>query len=182
MINPKIIISIMFLLTSLKGLAQTAYVYRDSVYAQLVHYSSKSQALDSLQKVYIEEVQTERTKLQEKYKALATPYSIKDGETIEQLKARMSTQDQEKMYLLQEEDKLLETRIKSYNKLLEQQYIAQIEPYHKAVSTALEFYSQKNKLDYIFYMESLKGALAYVNKSKDVTTDIVKMVNNELQQ
>lgn len=39
---------------------------------------------------YTQGVQTERNKLMEKYATLVKPYYIKEGETIEQLKIRMS--------------------------------------------------------------------------------------------
>ena len=85
-----------------------------------------------------------------------------------------------KAILGQDKDKLLETRIKSYNKQLEQQYQQNIEPYNKAVNNALESYAKKNKIDYIWYMEAIKQQLGYVNKSKDITQVIVEMVNKEL--
>lgn len=159
---------------------QHAYVYKDSVFVQLKGYTAKNSAINSLKQAYTQEVQTERTKLQDKYAALAKPYNIAEGETIEQLKTRMSAQDSEKLNLLQEEDKLLETRIKSYNKQLETQFKQDIEPYINRVNSAMETYAKKNKVDYIWVMETVKEQLAYVNKSKNITGVIVEMVNKEL--
>ena len=171
---------VMVLGASVAQAQNQAYVYKDSVYAKLQGYPQKQQALDSLQGVYTQEVQAQKQGLQKQYAALTEAYAPKQGETIEQLKTRMSAMDAEKLNLLQEEDKLLETRIKSYNKQLEQQHQQNIEPYNKAVNNALESYAKKNKLDYIWFMEAIKQQLGYVNKSKDITQVIVEMVNKEL--
>lgn len=156
------------------------YLYKDSVYRRLIDYSVKINFLDSLKNGFTQEIELERLRLQEKYTSLVLPYKIIEGETIEQLKARMSAKDIEKLNLLQEEDKLLETRIKSYNKQLEQQFKQDIEPYINRVNSAMETYAKKNKVDYIWVMEAVKEQLAYVNKSKNITDVIVEMVNKEL--
>lgn len=171
---------VMVLGASVAQAQNQAYIYKDSLYAKLQAYPHKKQALDSLQGVYTKAVQAQKQGLQKQYAALTEAYAPKQGETIEQLKTRMKTIDAEKLNLLQEEDKLLETRIKSYNKQLEQQYQQNIEPYNKAVNNALESYAKKNKIDYIWYMEAIKQQLGYVNKSKDITQVIVEMVNKEL--
>lgn len=179
----KLFISVLLLLASVKAQAQNqAYVYKDSVLTKAIGYVAQKASLDSIQKVYTQEVTAARSKAQENYAALAKPYNVQEGETIEQLKARMSAIDAEKLSLLQEEDKLLETRIKSYNSQLEKQYNRDIKPIMETIDLQIANYAKKHKIDYVFIMEEMAKSLAYVNKGKDITAVIVEMVNKELQK
>lgn len=162
--------------------AQQAYVYKDSLLVAAKGYTSKKESLDSIQKVYSEEVQNIRTKAQTAYTALIKPYAPKEGETLEQLKARLNAIDAEKLTLLQEEEKLLETRIKSYNSQLEQQYNRDIKPIMDAIDNTIASYAKKNKIDFVFIMEELAKSLAYVNKGKNITGVISALVNKELSK
>jgi hypothetical protein len=162
--------------------AQQAYVYKDSLLLAANNYTIKKASLDSVQKVYSEEVQAIRSRSQVNYTALITPYIPKEGETVEHLKARMSAIDAEKLRLLLVEGKLLETRIKSYNSQLEQQYTRDIKPIVDTIDAVLASYAQKNKLDFIYSMEELQKALVYVNKGKNITGVISALVNNELNK
>ncbi|WP_396225401.1 OmpH family outer membrane protein [Flavobacterium sp.] len=170
----------LLVLLGLKLQAQQVYIYKDSLVVSAKGYVAKKASLDSVQKVYTEEVQNFRTKAQENYTALVTPYAPKEGETIEQLKARMSAIDAEKLTLLQEEDKLLETRIKSYNSQLEQQYNRDLKPIMDTIDAVIATYAKKNKIDFVFVMEELAKSLAYVNKGKNITGVISELVNKEL--
>jgi Skp family chaperone for outer membrane proteins len=162
--------------------AQQAYVYKDSVLVAAKGYIAKKASLDSVQKVYSEEVQAIRSKSQENYTALITPYAPKESETVEQLKARMSAIDAEKLTLLLEEGKLLETRIKSYNSQLDQQYTRDIKPIMDAIDNTIASYAKKNKLDFVYNMEELSKSLVYVNKGKNITGVILELVNQELNK
>ncbi|UPZ17874.1 OmpH family outer membrane protein [Flavobacterium humidisoli] len=158
---------------------QHVYVYRDSVFAKLDGYKGKYKKLDSLKLIYTQEIQTERAKLQNKYVGLSNLYAVEKGETIDQLKARMNSLDKEKLILLQEEDKLLATRIKSYNRMLEQQFILEIQPYISVVNKAISSYAKKNKVDYVWTMEELQNNLLFANPGKNITKTIADAANKE---
>lgn len=154
-----------------------AHVYRDSIFMQVKGYTQKSKALDSIKQVYTAEIQKEQIKVQEKYLALAKPYQVKENEALEQLKARMNAQDAEKLSLLQEEIKFLETRIKSYNKQLDDQYKVEIQPFINKINAAIATYATKNKIDYVWIMEDQMTKLAYINKKNNITRAIINLLN-----
>jgi hypothetical protein len=48
----------------------SAYIYQDSLYKQLNGYSAKKLAIDSLTKVYSDEIKAEQNKLMQKFNQL----------------------------------------------------------------------------------------------------------------
>lgn len=172
----KNIILLILIARAMTGEAQMqAFIYSDSVFMQIKGYSEKKLALDSVKNAYIAEVQQLQKDQQDQYAVLLKPYNVQQNETPEQIMARLGAADKEKYQLLQEADKLLEKRIKTYNKLLEQQYETTVKPYIDRVNKAIEIYAKKNKIDYVWVMEKIGGQLAYFNKSKDITRIIVQM-------
>lgn len=159
---------------------QQCFIYQDSVLMNLQGYTQKMSSLDSVRNAYTSEIQTMQQDQQRKYRELLEPYKVQQNESVEQIKARLSAADKEKFALLQEEDKLLDMRIKTYNKLLQQQYDRDIQPYYDLITKALETYALKNKIDFIWKMDEVGKQTAYFNKSKNITRIIVDMVNKNL--
>lgn len=157
-----------------------AHVYKDSLLLAASGYIQHKASIDSLQTAFSQELQNNKAALEERYVALTKSYAPKEQETIEQLKTRMSSIDAEKLHLLQEEDKLLDTRIKSYNAQLEQQYNRDIKPILETIDLQIANYAKKHKIDYVFIMEEMAKSLAYINKGKDITNTIIELVNKSL--
>lgn len=160
---------------------QQAYVYQDSIYLQLKDYKAKMDLLTEQRSKYEKEVQETQSNLNEKAENLLAPYNVKEGETLEQLQARLNAKDLELYKLLQEENKLLASRLESYNKLLDNQYKTDIVPYINLVNSTIEAYALKSKLDYVWDMNQLKGNLVYANKGKNITKTVVEIVNSKLK-
>lgn len=158
----------------------SAYVYQDSLYRQLKGYKVKIAAADSLTKMYSDEIKAEREKLTQKFNQLSSPYNVKQNESVEMLKGRMSALDVEKLNILVEEEKALNNKYTSYNALLEKQYKQDIQPYVDKVNAAIEEYAALNKLDYVWIADRLKPALAYINRGKDITSTIVGIVSKKI--
>jgi Skp family chaperone for outer membrane proteins len=106
---------------------------------------------------------------------------VKQDELIEALKSRMTALDVEKLSILQEDDKALSNKYASYNKLLEKQHKQDIQPYLDKVNAAIADYARSNKIDYVWIVDQLKPALAYINQGKDITSTIVGIVNKKVQ-
>lgn len=172
-----LLIAVLFIVQTVTHAQQQAHIYRDSIYMQLKGYAEKSKALDSIKQSYAKEIQEQQIKTQEKYLALAKSYQAKNTETLEQLKARMNATDLEKLSLIEQETKFLDTRIKSYNKLLDEQYKKDIEPYITKINTAITTYATKNKIEYVWIMEEQAGRLAYSAKKNNITKAIINLIN-----
>ena len=159
----------------------SAYVYQDSLYRQLKGYKVKLAVVDSLTKMYSDEIKAEREKLMQKFNQLTSSYNPKQSESIDALKGRMSALDLEKLNILLEEEKAMNNKYTSYNTLLEKQHKLEIQPYVDKVNAAIEEYAGINKLDYVWIADRLKPALAYINRGKDITSVIVGIVNKRIQ-
>lgn len=176
----KVLLCLLFLM-AITTHAQQAYVYRDSILIAAKGYTAKKANLESLQKDYAKEIQEANAKNQEKLATLIKPYTPKEGETLEQIKPRMSAIDVEKLNLLQEENKLLETKVKSYNTQLEKQYARDIKPILDTIDAVIAAYAKKNKIDFVYSIEELQKTLVYVNKGKDITKIIKELVQKEVK-
>lgn len=167
-------------MTTLGYAQNTALVSREKLFTQLKGYSGKQAASDTLRMQLSREVQQQQANLQKKYQDLIQPYTPKQNETAEALQARMSKMDQEKFKLLVEEQKLQDTRIKSFNSQLDELYARDLKPYILQVEAALQQYARKNKIDMVWYLEDVAKALPYYNKEKDITAAIAETVNQAM--
>lgn len=176
----KIFLLSLFLFSLLSYAQSTAFISREKLFSQLKGYTVKQAAADTLKLQLSREVQQQQAGLQKKYQELISPYNPKNNETSEAIKVRMSKMDQEKYKLLLEEQKMQEKRIMSFNMQLEELYKKDLKPYAEKVETVLREYSQKNKIDMIWYLEDVYKALPYYNKSNDITQIIIEMVNKSI--
>lgn len=167
-------------MTTLGYAQNTALISREKLFTLLKGYSGKQAASDTLRVQLSKEVQQQQAGLQKKYQDLIQPYTPKQDETAEALQARMSKIDQEKFRLLVEEQKLQDTRIKSFNSQLDELYARDLKPYIIQVEAALQQYARKNKIDMVWYLEDVAKALPYYNKEKDITAVIAVMVNQAM--
>ncbi len=166
-----------------QGLGQSnAVVSREKLFARLKGYSQKQGTADTLRVQLSGEVRQMQEALRKRYEDLVQPYAPKQSERAEALEARMSKVDQEKYKLLMEEQKLQDTRIKSFNSQLEALYERDLKPYTTQVEAALQQYARKNKIDMIWYLEDVYRALPYYNKEKDITDTIAEMVNQAMEK
>ncbi|GEN78092.1 OmpH family outer membrane protein [Chryseobacterium hagamense] len=172
---------LLFLFYATMANAQTtAFISKDKLYPALKGFSARQASLDTLRLKLSQEIQEEEQTLQKKYESIINPYAPKQNETFESLRMRMNKTDAEKLKLLQDERKLHETRIKSYNNQISEQYSHEVKPYLEKAGQQIEAYAKKNKIDMIWYLEDVKPALPYYNSSKDITRIIAEEVNKML--
>lgn len=108
----KLFISVLLLFYASSAGAQTAaFISKEKLYPALKGYSAKQASLDTLKVKLYREVRQEEQGLQKKYQAIINPYATGQNETLEELQTRMSKPDTERLKLLQEEQKLHESRI-----------------------------------------------------------------------
>lgn len=158
-----------------------AFLSKEKLFPMLKGYTAKQAAADTLRVQLSREIQKQQDDLQKKFRELIKSYNPKESETTETIVKRFNSMDQEKFKLLQEEQKLQDTRIKSFNKQLDDLYSRDIKPYLVQMETALQQYAQKNKVDAVWYLEEAGQALPYYNKSRDITAIIADAVNKVLQ-
>jgi Skp family chaperone for outer membrane proteins len=158
------------------------YLYKDSLFVKLAGYENRLKNLDSLKQIYTQKIAVDRSEIQNRFNDLAKSYNVFEGETVDQLKSRMNSIDKEKLSLLQEEDKLLDIRIKSYNKILEDMFTLEIKPYISAVNNAISSYATKNKVDYVWIMEELQTKVLFVNPEKNITKIILDAANKDIKK
>ncbi len=175
------LLALALILISIGSRAQSvAVISREKLFPQLKGFTEKQAASDTLRQQLSREVQKQHADLQKKYQDLMQPYAPKQNETRETLEARMSKVDQERLKLLEEEQKLQDTRINSFNRQLDEQYARDLKPYMTRVETALQQYAEKNKTDMVWYLEDIRKAVPYYNKARDITTLIAGMVNKAI--
>jgi Skp family chaperone for outer membrane proteins len=153
-----------------------AYIRQDTLLAETPNYVKFINENDSIKKFYTDEIKLEFEKLDKKIDNLLRPYNPKEGETIEDLKARFSAADLTRLELLQKESEMLEQKTKSYNQLLSMHYAEKIQPLLDKINSEISKYSVKNKIDMVFILEEIGPKLAYINDKKDITNDIIKLI------
>ena len=152
----------------------TAYLSRTKVLSQLKGYTSETKAYDSLKASYQKEIETTRNGIDEKFRALTAVYKPVNKEDLPTLKQRMDKVDQEKLKLLEEENKMLESRINSYNSILDQKYKTSVGSYIDKLNAAIDAYANKNKLEVVWDTDALGNAAAWLSKSRDIGTAILE--------
>lgn len=155
----------------------TAFISKEKLYPALKGFNAKKASLDTLRLKLSREIQEEELALQKKFESITGPYTPKQNESVENLQIRMSKTDAEKLRLLQDEQKLHESRIKSYNNQISEQYNHDLKAYIDAAAREIEAYAKKNKIDMIWYLEDVKQVLPYYNASRDITPIIAAQVN-----
>ncbi|WP_294311385.1 OmpH family outer membrane protein [uncultured Chryseobacterium sp.] len=174
----KLFISVLLLFYASSAGAQTAaFISKEKLYPALKGYSAKQASLDTLKVKLYREVRQEEQGLQKKYQAIINPYAPGQNETLEELQTRMSKPDTERLKLLQEEQKLHESRIISYNNQITDQYNRDLKAYVETANKEIEVYARKNKIDMVWYLEDIKMALPYYNNAKNITAVIADRVN-----
>lgn len=153
-----------------------AYVRQDTLLSVLPGYKAKLLSMDSLKTAFGEELKEEQQKLEQKVSALFVPYNPQANETADALVKRLSPADASRYAIIQKEATLLEEKKKSYNEILDGYYTQNVQPLLGKLNAAIEGYAAKNKYDMVFILEQIAPALAYVNKGKDITPDIIRLI------
>ncbi len=174
----KNLLNLILLVAASTAVAQSnfAYIYRDSILRVTPKYLDNIKKVDSLQKAYTTEIKNSQEQINNKLAALLKGYNVKENENIEQIKSRMSKEDTVSLSLLIQEDKMLQTKAKSYDNLVNFAFQKDVQPLVNKVNKAIEKYAVANKIDVIYMMEDLQPAVAYINRKKNITKVIIEAV------
>lgn len=153
-----------------------AYIYRDSVLMATPKYVDNIKKIDSLQKTYAKEIKDTQEQLNGKLGALLKGYNVKENENIDQIKSRMTAVDTTSLSLLMQEDKMMQTKAKSYDNLVNFAFQKDVQPLLDKVNKAIEKYAVTNKIDMVYMMEDIQPAVAYINRKKNITKIIIEAV------
>lgn len=155
---------------------KNAYIEQTELLKSLKGYEENVKLVDSTKKVYSQEIQDAQKKLNDKFQALIKNYNVTDKDTDETLKAKLSEVDKSKFELYQEESKLIEKSTKNYDLMLQTLFNQKVQPLLDKLNKSIETYAKNNKIDMVFILENIQPALAYVDKSKNITSEIKKML------
>lgn len=173
----KKLLFILFLVGFLTTTAQkNAYIEQTELLKSLKGYEENVKLVDSTKKVYSQEIQDVQKKLNEKFQALIKNYNVTDKDTNETLKAKLSEIDKSKFELYQEESKLIEKSTKNYDLMLQTLFNEKVQPLLDKLNKSIENYAKTNKIEMVFILENFGSALAYIDKSKNITEEIKKML------
>lgn len=172
----------LFLVSSSLFSQKIGFINKDSILNQVEGYNQKSIYLDSLNKVYSKEIEQLNLKARERYSSLLLPYSPIEGESMDEIKKRLSTEDLEKLALLNEDQVVVNLLIKNYNDLLFQYYERELLPIVNCVDQCIKDLSKKKKIEAIFILEEMDAKLAFYNSKLNLTDEIVAEVNSKLKK
>lgn len=153
---------------------KTAYIEQTELLKSLNGYEENVKLVDSTKQVYNKEIQDAQKKLNEKIQNLLKNYKVTENDTDETLKAKLSDIDKSKFELYQEENKLIEKSVKNFDLILKGLYNEKIQVLLNKLNKTIETYAKANKIDMVFILENLGSALAYIDKSKNITEEIKK--------
>lgn len=167
----------LLLVTSITVTSQNfAYIERDSILNSQPAYKINLTAIDSLKQVYVKQVQEERNNWNSAITAVLSTYNVQENENIDTVKERMNDVDKSKLELLLDEEKLLTKKAKNFDLQLQTKYNETVQPIINKINSTIENYAKKEKIDVVYTIEELSPALAYINKSKNITTAIIKLL------
>ena len=155
-----------------------AYINRDSVLISIPEYVNKLNNLEKSKEDFIKEIKENDASLEQKFKDLLGSYNLQQNEDLNSIKSRMKSSDTIRLNILLNEEKTLKAKEKSYNNLLVDEYQKDIQPILNKIDNAISNYAIKNKIDFIYDINTMSPALVYVNRKKNVTKQIIAEVKN----
>lgn len=154
----------------------TAFIHRDSILSSVKNYKINLTKVDTLAKRFQKEIELAKAKVKVDFNKIIEVYNPVKDETLEIIKKRMSVSDVTKIDLIVDENALLEKKLKSYNSIVKSEYDQTVSPIIQKVNKILETYALKNKIDTIYIIENIGASIAYINKNKIVTKEIIAML------
>ena len=154
--------------------SNVAYISRDTIMKSIPGHLEKIKQAEEMAKSYNEELKAKRENLAERFNLLLKPYNVKPNETEPIIRARMSVADTTSLGMLQQEDKLIQSTERLYAAKVKSTYDQEVKPVNERIMAAIRRYAVKNKLDMVYFLEDIAGALAYLNTKKSVTKAVIR--------
>lgn len=165
-----------FFISNLFFAQNFAYANRDSILISAPKYLDNIKALNTKKENYAKEIESDQKSLQTEYTNLVAKYKPETGENIDAIKTRMSAPDQKSLEKLIDNSKKVDDKEKKINELLQLDYDKNIAPVLSGIDTIIKAYTQKNKIDILYDINSLSPSLIYINTSKNITKKIIEEI------
>lgn len=155
---------------------KTAFINEAKLLKATSGYELAVSQMDTLKLQMQTELQEAQNMLSNKVNSLFKSYNFSNSETSEQIQAKLSETDKKKFNLLQEENQLLEKQAKAKEEEYQQIYKDKVGTILDKVNKVVKEYCIKNKIEILYKVDVLQPAIAYYDKSKDVTEAIIVLV------
>lgn len=142
-------------------------------------YAKDFQSLDSLKKVYEQDIQTKDQSIKMRFSNLLKPYNLQNNESIDIVKKRMSSADTIRLKMLVNESDLLENTLKSYENLLVLQEEKTTKKVENLVKEVLTVYAQEMKVHTIKNLDS--ASLLFLDEDLDHTENVLEEVLKKIK-
>lgn len=155
-----------------------ATIYKDSVLRNTPGMAEALLSIDSLSKRYNSNIKGEQERFTAKVGTLLQKYDAAEGEPLSQIKQRMSAVDTALLAVYAEEEVLLANKQRMYESLYQQAYKSKVGVLLETVDNVISAYAKANAIDAVIVMEEAVGRFAYLNRSLDITEEVITILNN----
>jgi Skp family chaperone for outer membrane proteins len=156
-----------------------AYVYADSILQSVPDYGKNMVKVDSIRQAMKNELESSQASLQQKYDKLIKPYVAKETESLAALKKRMTPVDTLSLNLIVGEDKQLQTKKQTYDRILQTTFNKDIQPVLDKVNNLISNYARENKITMVLVVEQMRPALAYIDPKQNITKVIIRKLKEK---
>lgn len=156
-----------------------AYVYADSILISVSGYGKNVMKIDSMRQTMKQELDASQASLQQQYDRLIKPYVAKETETLAALKKRMSAVDTLSLNLIIDDNKQLQAKKQTYDRILQTSYNKDVQPILDKVNNEIAGFARQNKITMVMVVEQMKQALAYIDPKQNITGLIIQKLKEK---
>lgn len=173
----KILTLILLLFTLFVSAQNIAFIYQDSILNSLKNYKKNINTIEKLKIQFQNEIQKEKNECQKKIENLIQKNNLVGIKNIEEIKSKIPQTDLNILDVLLEEDNLISKKAANYDLVIQIQFNKDVLPLIEKVNLVLKKYAEKNKISIIYSIEKLRQTIAYIDTEKDITKNIINLLN-----
>ncbi|MFN1218469.1 OmpH family outer membrane protein [Chryseobacterium kwangjuense] len=177
----KIIVLFFIFFANILNAQNIAFANRAKILKSVPKYEESLKSIEDQNKKYSEEIKSLQTKLKENLDQITKGYSTEGISDINQLKSILKDSDSLKFNLILQEKEFVEKKQEAYNNLLQSDYNRTIVPILDKVDGIISSFAIRKKYIAIYDFGKTSGDLIYLDKSKDVTKEIIAEVKTNFK-
>ncbi|KXH83510.1 OmpH family outer membrane protein [Chryseobacterium kwangjuense] len=177
----KYTVFIFILFANVLNAQNIAFANRTEILKSIPKYEESLKSIEEQNQKYSEEIKSLQEKLNENLKELTKGYSLEGVSDINQLKSILKDSDSLKFNLILQEKEFVEKKQEAYNNLLQSDYNRTIVPILDKVDVVINNFAIRKKYIAIYDFNTTSGDLIYLDKSKDVTKEIIAEVKTNFK-
>lgn len=167
---------LLFLLTITGHAQKTAFINEKALFEVLPGFKEGLKKSDSLKVTFEKEIESDKKRISTEKLLLLSSYGIKDETDLKNIDVKLSEIDKGKFQILMEETKLLDKKIEikqfEYQSFHYQKVVKPIDDLNQLIQS----YCIKNKIDLLLKLDVLSSTIAYYDKKKDISDEIIKLI------